>query len=154
MTRDFPSPNLDAVMHRTILVEAARCWRKARDAGQSVQPCLYRALAPHDCEMLAPVFDSLMTLCENALGRQVAVGEAATLSSDEHMLLNMIDGSKPRRACIDCPESAATSLDCAICSTRIMMGLAMAHHTDNPGHHRAPVQVGLAAPGSDSGTAG
>lgn len=154
MTRHFPQPNPDAITHRTILIEAARCWRKARDTGQSVQPYLYRTLCSHDCEMLAPVFDSLMTLCENALGRQVAVGEAGTLSSDEHMLLDMIDGSKPRRACIDCPESAATSLDCAICSTRIMIGLAMAHCTRNPGRHPAPAQVGLAAASTDSGTVG
>lgn len=110
-------------MHRTILIEAARCWRKARDAGQPAQPYLYRTLLTHDCEMLAPVFDSLMTLCENALGRQVIVGDKAeTLSDDEHLLIGMLDGSKQRRACVDCPESAATSLNCAICSTQIMMG--------------------------------
>lgn len=132
MSRHFPQPTPDTVTYRTILIEAARCWRNARDAGEPVQPCLSRALAPSGCEMLAPVFDSLMTLCENALGRQVAIGEAAALSSDEHMLLDMIDGTKPRCACIDCPESAATSLECAICSTRIMMSLAMAHRASNP----------------------
>lgn len=151
MTRHFPQPNTDAVTHRMILIEAARCWRNARDTGKPVQPRLYRALAPHGCEMLAPVFDSLMTLCENAFGRQVTIGEAATLSSDELMLLGMIDGTKPRRACIDCPESAATSLDCAICSTRIMMSLAMAHRISNSGHHPTPVQTGMAAAGSNSG---
>lgn len=134
MTRHFPPPSLDDAAHRSLLVEAARCWRKARDTGQSVQPCLYKILASHNCEMLAPVFDSLMHLCEDALGRPVAIGESAALSGDEHLLLGLIDGSKPRRACIDCAEGAASALDCAICSTRIMMGLALVHDAgDVPG---------------------
>jgi hypothetical protein len=134
MTRHLPPPSPDDAAHRSLLVEAARCWRNARDTGQSVQPCLYKILASHNCEMLAPVFDSLMHLCEDALGRPVAVGETAALSGDEHLLLGLLDGSKPRHACIDCAEGAASALDCAICSTRIMMGLAIAHTTgDVPG---------------------
>ncbi len=140
MTRHFPPPSLDDAVHRSLLVEAARCWRNARDSGQSVQPCLYKILASHNCEMLAPVFDSLMHLCEDALGRPVAVGEAATLSGDEHLLLGLIDGSKPRHACIDCAEGAASALDCAICSTRIMMGLAFAHTTGDVSGRVMPTQ--------------
>ncbi|MEZ5656882.1 MAG: hypothetical protein R3E04_13560 [Sphingobium sp.] len=58
MTRHFPPPSLDDAAHRSLLVEAARCWRNARDTGQSVQPCLYKILAFHNCEMLAPVFEN------------------------------------------------------------------------------------------------
>ncbi|RKF22606.1 hypothetical protein D6851_05150 [Altericroceibacterium spongiae] len=136
MTRHFLPPNLDDAAHRSLLVEAARCWRNARDTGQSVQPCLYKILASHNCEMLVPVFDSLMHLCEDALGRAVAIGEDAALSGDEHLLLGLIDGSKPRRTCIDCAEGAASALDCAICSTRIMMGLALVRDTGDI-HSRA-----------------
>ena len=125
MTRHFSPPAPEATAAPAILIDAARCWREARDTGQAVQPCLYRTLSFHDVEMLAPVFDSLMTLCEAALGRPIAIGEASTLSEDEHLLLGLLDGSRPRRACLHCPESAATALDCAICSTRIMMGLAL-----------------------------
>lgn len=141
MTRHFPSPTLDDAAHRSLLVEAARCWRKARDTGQSVQPCLYKILASHNCEMLAPVFDSLMHLCEGALGRPVAIGEAAALSGDEHLLLGLIDGSKARHACIDCAEGAGSALDCAICSTRIMMGLAIAHDTGDVPRRTVAVQT-------------
>lgn len=126
MTRHFPPPASQATAHAAILIAAARCWREARDVGDPVQPCLYRTLGHHDAEMLAPVFDSLMTLCEAALGRPLATGETFVLSEDEHLLLGLLDGSKTRRACFDCPEGAASALDCAVCSTRIMMGLALA----------------------------
>lgn len=76
--------------------------------------------------MLAPVFDSLMILCEAALGRPVAVGSGAALSEDERLLIGLLDGSRHRRASIRCTESAATALDCAISSTRIMVKLATA----------------------------
>lgn len=122
MTRHFPPLNLDAVACRTVIVEGARCWRKARDTGQAVQPSPYQMFVFHDCEMLAPVFDSLMSLCENALGRQVVVGSAVVLSEDESMLLGLLDGSMQRCTCIDCMNETAASLDCAISSTQIMIG--------------------------------
>lgn len=111
---------------KSLVTAAARRWRAARDCGEPVQQSLHTMLEPHDCGMLAPVFDSLMTLCEAALGRKIAVGGALP-SEDEHLLLGLLDGSKPRRACIDCAQGAATALDCAICSTRIMMALTAAN---------------------------
>jgi hypothetical protein len=105
-----------------LVTAAARCWRVARDGGEPIQQSLHAMLAPHDCGMLAPVFDSLMTLCEAALGRPITVGGVA-LSEDERLLLGLLDGSKCRRVCIECAEGPASALDCAICSTRIMMGL-------------------------------
>lgn len=107
-----------------LVAGAARCWRVARDSGEPVQRCLYALLNPLDYGMLSPVFDSLMTLCEAALGRKIMVGAAARLSDDEHLLLGLLDGSRQRRACIDCAPGAASALDCAVCSTRIMLALA------------------------------
>ncbi|OYX65773.1 MAG: hypothetical protein B7Y88_07640 [Sphingomonadales bacterium 32-64-17] len=127
MSRHLPPPNIADAMHRSLFVEAVRCWRSACDNGQPPQPCLYEILACNRCEMLTPVFDSLMHLCEDALGRPVAVGQPAELSGDEHLLLGLIDGSKLRSDCIACAEGAATALDCAICSTRIMMALMPVH---------------------------
>lgn len=117
-----------------MLLVAARSWRAARDARAPVQPSLARALGRYDCPMLAPVLDSLMRFYEDALGRPVMVGagplhgEGVTgdgaLTLDERLLLGLLDGSRPRHACIDCPPGAATRLDCAICCTRIMIALA------------------------------
>jgi len=108
-----------------LVVTVARCWRAARDLGApvQVQQRLHAMLAPLHCDMLAPVFDSLMTLCEATLGRKIAVGGAA-LSEDERLLLGLLDGSESRRAGIDCATGAASALDCAVRSTRLMLGLA------------------------------
>lgn len=107
-----------------LLPTLARGWRGARDRHACTQQRLHRLLAPHGAEMLAPVFDSLMTLCEAALGRRFATGTVAALSSDERMLIDLLDGTRPQRACIDCPEGTARALHCSLCSTRIMLALA------------------------------
>ncbi|KTT68930.1 hypothetical protein, partial [Sphingomonas endophytica] len=83
----------------------------------------HRLLAPRGAGMLAPVFDSLMTLCEAALGRRFSVGTAGRLSADERLLLDLLGGSRRCRACIVCPEERAAMLDCSLCSTRIMLAL-------------------------------
>lgn len=117
-----PAPHPAAPIEEWLPV-LARGWRAARDQHGCTQQRLHRLLAPRGWEMLAPVFDSLMTLCEAALGRPFAIGRAALLSPDERLLLGLLDGSRPRRACIDCAEGAAKALDCSICSTRIMLAL-------------------------------
>jgi hypothetical protein len=124
VTRHFPLSAQDATAVPAMLIDAARCWRNARDNERSVQPRLARTLDAHDCTMLAPVLDSLYLFYEAALGRPMAVGKALALSDDEHLLLGLVDGSKPRR-CLTCPNGAATALDCALCSTRIMLALTL-----------------------------
>lgn len=124
MTRHFTPLPREATALAAILIDAARCWRQARDAGHPIQPCLARVLAAHDCTMLAPVLDSLCLFYEAALGRPLAVGEAPAISEDEHLLLGLLDGSRPR-ACLGCADSAASALDCALCSTRIMLTLTL-----------------------------
>ncbi|MFK3888166.1 hypothetical protein [Sphingomonas sp. NPDC079357] len=106
-----------------LLPTLARGWRAARDRHACTQQRLHRLLAPHGAGMLAPVFDSLMTLFEVALGRDFMVGTEAALSTDERMLIDLLDGSRPQRACINCPEGAARALHCSICSTRIMLAM-------------------------------
>jgi hypothetical protein len=122
VTSHFPPPVADATAIPTLLVEAARCWRDARDTGRSVQPCLSTTLAAQDCAMLAPVFDSLCLFYEAALGRPMTIGAALELSDDEHLLLPLLDGSTPRQ-CLNCSSGKATALNCALCSTRIMLAL-------------------------------
>lgn len=117
-----PSSSSSAGIAR-LLPTLARGWRAARDRHACTQQRLHRLLAPHGAGMLAPVFDSLMTLCEAALGRDFAVGTAVALSADERMLIDLLDGSRPQRACINCPEGAARALHCSLCSTRIMLAM-------------------------------
>lgn len=124
MTRHFIPPDDRATTAAGILVEAARCWRGARDAGRSVQPSLALALDPYGCAMLAPVLDSLILFYEAALGRPIAVGSAAALSGDECLLLGLVDGSCPRD-CLKCGRAAADTFGCALCSARIMLALTI-----------------------------
>ena len=108
----------------TGLVSAAmRIWRAARDERAPVQQRLHAMLAPIGCDILAPVFDSLMTLCEADLARPIVVGHGG-LSKDERLLIGLLDGSRSRKTCVDCPHATASALDCALCSTRIMLALA------------------------------
>jgi len=86
-------------------------------------PRLHALLSAHDRGMLAPAFDSLLTLYEAALGRAIVVGDTA-LSDDERRLLGLLDGSLQRHACLDCDKGSASTLDCALCSTRLMVAMA------------------------------
>jgi hypothetical protein len=135
---DLPAPKENlAMMHSPIgpaalrpradavVTAVARRWRAARDRGLPSQARLYRLLSPRHWEMLVPAFDSFMALCESALRRPIATGTGRNLTSDEAMLIGLIDGSMPRRDCIDGGAGPASALDSAIRSTRIMMAMVM-----------------------------
>ena len=62
-------------MPEGIILDVMRCWRDAKDHGEAVQPYIYETLARHRLEILVPVFDSLMTLCEAAMKRSFVAGE-------------------------------------------------------------------------------
>ena len=110
----------------SLVVDAARCWREARDTGQSIPPPPFTVLAREGYGILAPVFDSLMHLYEFALRRPLQIGISHGLSEDEDMLLDLLSGSKCRRNCLPSRDSAGCLLDCAIESTRIMISLSSA----------------------------
>ena len=109
-----------------LVLDAMRCWRTARDDGEFVQPCLYARLASYQCEMLAPVFDSLIALCEWALERCIVVGRGARPSADERFLLDMLIAPDLVRQHLVCAREVAAVFRCALYSTRLMMGLTLA----------------------------
>jgi hypothetical protein len=119
----MPGPGLPACSG--LVLAAARCWRLARDEGRPVQRSLYRLLRPLDLGMLAPVFDGLMSMSEAALGRRIGVNRSPALSTDEQILLELLDGSRARRASLGCRASLSSALDCAISATRVMIALAL-----------------------------
>lgn len=124
--RTAMAPHMPGSPLRSPLITAvARCWRVARDERENAQKCLYALLRPVGLGVLAPVFDSLLSLCESALGRRIATGGTGAASADERLLLGMLDGSTPRHDCLRCEAGKASALDCAICSTRIMLTLAI-----------------------------
>jgi len=74
MTCAFASFAAYAPVPVSILVDAARRWRCARDTGIAVQPALHSHLERHGQGMLAPVFDGLFATMEVGLGRSLDVG--------------------------------------------------------------------------------
>ncbi|MBX9665174.1 MULTISPECIES: hypothetical protein [Sphingomonadaceae] len=116
MTRHFLPPSHDAGIVPAMLIAAARCWREARDNRQSVQPGLFSLLSRDGHDMLAPVFDSFLTLAEAVSGRRIAIGKGAHLSEDEHRLIGLFEGTGFSSG----KSGLASSLDCAVKSLRIL----------------------------------
>lgn len=119
-TQTLPRAAAVPPIGRDVVIDALRCWRHARDNGLAVLPSLAQALSARDCAMIGPVLASLLQFYEGALGRPIMLD-----AHDEAMLLSLLDGSRPC-TCIDCPEPAGRALDCALCSTRIMLALVLA----------------------------
>jgi hypothetical protein len=129
-----------------IIVDAARCWRVARDAGGAVQVALYARLAPLGLGILAPVFDSLLRLFEHSARRAFRPGEAGAqaLSGDEQHLLRLLAKDDVERAPL---------LRIAIQSTRIMLRLVdgdIVPASDQPIFFAAPLASNTAAHPSET----
>lgn len=109
-----------------LIVTASRCWRAARDAGQPVQQSLHAALAPYGCEMLAPVFDSLMALGEACLCRPLGRDCPFRKEHDEALICSLLaDPSRLARAGCGRPadDGITRAFNYALLSARIMMRL-------------------------------
>ncbi len=120
-----------ATVPEVVVVEAARCWRSARDAKRPVQPSLYALLAPYGYEMLAPVFDSLMTLCECCFRRVLCTGDSLAPTSDERMLCRLLSDPSELDRLTVCGwraqggDAMAKTFACALNSARIMISLTI-----------------------------
>lgn len=101
------------------LVEAMRSRREAREAGQLVIPRIFSALASRGIGMMAPALESVISLTEAALGRPLHTGTADDLSSDEMLVLGLLDGTiEP--AMLHRSHGLANALVSAIRSAQIM----------------------------------
>lgn len=104
------------------IIDSARHWRIARDAGDPVQPSLYERLERFGAGLLAPVFDSVMTLFEGGFRRRFRAGSPLDIgfSRDEHHLVALLEGAD-----IDATERFEPSLESAmrvaLNSARIML---------------------------------
>lgn len=114
-----------------LLARAARCWRRARDQRAPVQQRLYALLAPLGYEMMAPVIDSVMTLGEACLGRQLCRGCPFSPEGDEALLCALFaDPTRLDRLpqCRVCPDRRSRErrelFAGALSSARVMAALA------------------------------
>jgi hypothetical protein len=115
---------------RSIILDATRCWRSARDSRTPVQPALYQALDVHRCAVLTPVLDSLLKLYETCIGRRFRAGAygQAAMSGDEHDLLDLLAGADGGEAVLigaGAKPGLAGAMRVALRSARIMLRLAL-----------------------------
>lgn len=137
MTHAFTRPAEEGLRASGVVVDAARCWREARDRGHPTQPRLFAKLVVSNCGILAPVLDSLMTLCEAAIGRVLRTGHGPRRSQDEHFLLDLLTTPEIVRNWTCAGKESAVTLGWALCSTNIMMRMTLGHsllarHQRNP----------------------
>lgn len=104
------------------IIDSARNWRAARDAGDPVQPSLYRRLERFGAGLLAPVFDSVMTLFEAGFRRRFRAGNLLDIgfSRDEDHLLALLEGADDSTIERFDP-SLASAMRIALSSARIML---------------------------------
>lgn len=116
-----------------MIVEAIRCWEAAKKSGLARQPRLYQTLADYRLEILAPAFDSLMTIFEAAMKRPIIVGTDCYPSADESVLIGMLvePGNAENHFCRS--EEELALLVCALRSIRLMIDCTV---TVAPDDHR------------------
>lgn len=117
MSCHFSPPAQNVSIMPAVLIETARCWREARNNREPVQPKLFALLSPYGQGMLAPAFDSLMTLAESVAGKPMATGNGPVLSDDETRLVDLFTGDGASSG----GEGLAGPLACAVKSLRVLL---------------------------------
>lgn len=117
------------VLPEAMVMQAARLWREARNAGDPVQPVLHALFASHGYDMLAATFDSVMTLCESRFDRSLCTGCPLAPSADERLLCRLLAFPEDLSRIAPCRNSGSggieAALGCALVSARIMAMAAM-----------------------------
>jgi hypothetical protein len=119
------SPDLDPDLSAPFITKALRYWHRASRAGIPVMPFLFGALGGQSCALLSPVLDSLFRFYEAALERPLVIGDAERLSDDESLLLVLVSHPELSGHRLACPSGIVEGLDCALCSARIMLAVAL-----------------------------
>lgn len=133
------------------ILGAVRAWRKARDNQLPVQRTIHQSFTDPRCGVLAPVFDSLLSLYETCSGRRFQIGSDSfvAISGDEHRLLNLLKGSSGCEAPVldaSARPSLVPTLRIALRSARIMLRLALdsSDALTSPDFRRCPLTPDIA----------
>ena len=118
------SPDLHSKDSAVLITKALRDWRGASEAGIPVMPHLFARLDGQSCALLSPVLDSLFRFYQAALKRPLVTGDAERLSEDEARLLALVSHPDLSQG-LECPAGVARGFNCALCTTRIMLAVAM-----------------------------
>jgi len=123
MTCAFVPPPTATAAPAWLVVDAARCWREARDRGHAVLPILFARLEIRRAGFITPAIDALLATHESWSGRRFCAGHAATheLTDDEHEILGLLGGGLPLRADRAARPSLTAVMQVALRSTRIIL---------------------------------
>ncbi|WP_293781990.1 hypothetical protein [Sphingosinicella sp.] len=121
-----------ASFHEALVIDAARCWREARDGDCPPLPTLFSRLERRRVGVLAPSLNALFAVHEAWSGRRfrAAASESAGLTEDEQHLLDLLHGDAS--AVPDAAKRPGLSdpLRIALRSTRIMLSGVL--RSENP----------------------
>ncbi|MDO7843642.1 hypothetical protein Q5H94_15010 [Sphingomonas sp. CA1-15] len=115
------SPVATTPLYEALLLGAVRARAAAREARQPIQVALSQLPALGGAKILSPVLDSLVRFYEAALGRRMTIGSDAAASGDESLLLDLVGCRTTCAEGLECSAAAGAGLDCALCSTRVML---------------------------------
>jgi hypothetical protein len=73
-----------------LILTAARCWRDALNGGRPTMPALHALLGPMGHDMLGPVIDSVMHLCDVHFDRTLCAGCPLDPSADEGLVCRLV----------------------------------------------------------------
>ena len=108
-----------------LFLDAMRCWGAARRAGQPVLVRLHMRLGRHGWAQLLPAIDSLLGLTEAMLGRRLRLGRGPSLSEDENMLIDLLQGRRIAPIVHMCSEAVACIFCGAVRSVQILMDMEL-----------------------------
>jgi hypothetical protein len=107
-----------------LILSAARCWRDAVDGGQPTMPALHALLGPTGHDMLGPVIDSVMHLCEVHFDRRLCAGCPLHPAYDGVLLCKLINDPALLDHFETCHSSAVrAAFFNALCAMKVMLAL-------------------------------
>jgi len=90
-----------------LFLEAVRCWSQARQTRRPTLSGLHAHLGHYGCGQLLPAVNSLLDLTVTLLGRPLRVGHGASLTDDENMLINLLQGRPITPFVHSCSDASA-----------------------------------------------
>ena len=117
------SPPSSTCFHEALVIDAARCWREARDGDCPPLPTLFSRLERRRVGVLAPSLNALFAVHEAWSGRRfrTAASESAGLTEDERQLLELLHGDASAVPDASKRPGLSDPLRIAVRSTRIML---------------------------------
>lgn len=108
-----------------LFLQAVRCWGQARRLHRPTLTHLHARMGQYGCGQLLPAVDSLLDLTVTLLGRPLRLSRSATLSDDENMLINLLQGRRTTPLVHHCSDGLLCAFCCALRSAQILMDMEL-----------------------------